>query len=113
MKNTIKWFGIIALVAIAGMSIVVTSCTNVGGSLTVKNGSDKRIEYFIEYNGLPSDNGSLEAGASKTYDYTEDRDGTVKATAVYPEGGSIPGIKGFSERFTVKNDDITVTVTFD
>ena len=108
MKNTIKGFGIVALVAIVSLVIGVTSCSNVGGTLTIVNGTSDRIYVYLNGDGF-SDNIYLESGKSKKYTYEDNREGTIRASEVDSSGGSLG--KTFTERFVVEgNKDTTVTV---
>jgi len=109
MKNTIKWFGIIALVAVVGMALSVTSCSAPGGTLTVKNGSSKSINYSVNYikNGMEAaEKGNLESGkSSKKYVFDEDKNITVYfADAIV--------LAQRSKYVTLTNgEDVTVTIT--
>jgi len=80
MKNKIKLLGIIAIIAIIGISMV--SCGDVldkfGGSLTIKNETGGNINASIinaEY--LTSDDASVTIENGKSYTWTFKLDGDV------------------------------------
>jgi hypothetical protein len=110
MKNTIKWFGIIALVAIVGMALCLTSCEEKGGTLTVKNDSGVVIGFSVNAMTGLATNGSLKSGDSEKFTFDEDTSVDIPVS-LFDEYGY--KVKSFSKTVTVeKGEDVTVTVTY-
>jgi predicted GTPase len=105
MKNIVKLFGIIALVAVIGFSMV--SCDKEGGTLTIKNSTSVQLVIDI-MEGNDIDNiktVSLDAGASKMWTYE-----VFVGIDVYARDLSTN--KSFYKRVYIeKGNDVTVTIT--
>ena len=120
MKNIVKLFGIIALVAVIGLALGVTSCgeTGTGGTLTVTNGTSGTIHSVRVTSGTGavnpsggslSSSGDLESGKSAKYTFTDDTEVRVNADIRAANGDLIKKFEKLG--VTVgKGEDVTVKV---